>query len=129
MSVVWLVPRRSPAGHPCPVAGIVCVEVQGQDIEAVAHLLAGFEIIVTSEVPIGSELLEYCRRVRGVIGIGPRASELVDWTLAERRGLLVAITDAEIDSSPALERLLAAIAKMENHLRALDDIAEHWEGT
>lgn len=129
MSVVWLVPRRAPAGSPCPVAGIACIEVHGQDIETVAHLLAGFEIVVTSEVPIGSELLERCRRVRGVIGAGPRASELVDWTLADRRGLLVAILDAGLDGSPALERLLAAIAEMESHLRALDDIAEHWEGT
>lgn len=129
MSIAWLVPRSSAPDALCAAAGIAPLGVEDGDVEALAGLLAGREIIVTREVPVGVELLRRCRWIRGVVGVGPRAGEIVDWAFADSRGLLTATIVATSDTQAASTHLLATLAAMEWRLRSFDDVAEHWEGT
>jgi len=129
MSIAWLVPRSSNPGALCAAAGITPIEVEGRDVEVLAGLLTGREIIVTGEVPVDAALLRRCRWIRGIVGVGPRAGAIVDWAFAESRGLLTATIAATSGTQAASEDLIATLAAMEWRLRSFDDVAEHWEGT
>ena len=129
MSVAWLIPLEPAASAPRARAGLRELAVDTRDVEASAELLAGLEILVTSEVPVDARLLGRCRWIRAVVGVGPRAAGLVDQAFAESRGLLSAIVDTGSGEAAALEVLVATLARMERQLRVYDDIAETWEGT
>jgi hypothetical protein len=106
-------------------ADIDPIEIREENIESLPELIRGYEILVTSEFPISAELLDRCRWIRGIVGVGPNADKIVDWTVVRRRALLSAIVEAPITSAD----LPIVLAEMDRRLRALDDIAEGWEGT
>lgn len=129
MSVAWLVPAEPATCAIRASAGLRVLAAETGRIEEAAELLVGLEIIVTSEVLVDRRLLERCRWIRAIVGVGPDAGEIVDWAFAESRGLLRAIVDASAGETAALEELAATLARMERRLRMFDDIAEAWEGT
>ncbi len=128
MSVVWLVPPLSLPCTVCAVASIPVIDLDTRDIEATARALKGVEIVVTRDALIGADLFDRCRWLRGIVGIGSRVRNIVDWDFVERRMLLAVIIDA-INDGVTSERLVSTLATMERRLRAYDDIAEDWEGT
>jgi len=126
MSVAWLTSSHFTPSDIRDLTPVAVIEVADHDLEALAVTLAGYEIIVTSGVALG-EILRRCRWIRGVIGVGPDAHILLDWSNAERRGLLVTLIEA--DGRVAIDHVRTALTNMNRQLRSLDEIAEGWEGT
>lgn len=90
--------------------------------------LAGQEIVITAHVPVRSAVLQRCRWVRAVIGLGPEAAGSVDWEWLRSACLLVGhVETAGIDGVEAAVRV--ELARIEQQLHALDALAEGWEGT
>jgi len=129
MSVAWLIREGSKLPDIGVGTGIRFVPIESGKREAASCQLSGYEILITDEVAIDAALLKRCRWLRGIVGLGPRAGEIVDWPLVERRGLLAAIVEPESERTVELERLTEILAVMERRLRRLDDIADTWEGT
>lgn len=129
MSVAWLIPFEPATSAIRARAGLRELTVDTRDIPLSVERLAGLEIIVTSEVPVDARLLGRCRWIRAVVGVGPRASDIIDWVFVEGRGLLSAIVDTGAGEAAALDELAGTLARMERQLRVYDDIAEDWEGT
>lgn len=129
MSVAWLFPRSSVPDALCTAAGLPALAVEGDDPDVLARLLKGREILVTRDVPISTELLRRCRWIRGLVGIGPRAGDIIDWAFADSRGLLTATIATTSDTQEVLDNLRTTLAAMDWRLRSFDDVARHWEGT
>lgn len=126
MSVAWLTfPRYASCGIR-DLPHITVIEVADQGIEVLAGRLTGYEIVITGDVPL-EEILRRCRWIRGAIGVGPDVCALLDWSGAERRGLLIARIEA--NGQIATDRIRTVLTNMDRHLRSLDEIAERWEGT
>ncbi len=87
--------------------------------------LAGHEILVTGRCPLLLPTLRRCRWVRGVVRIGgPALRDQIK--ILDLQAEAVA---AHEDLSATEVRVRAAIVAMARRLRALDALAEGWEGT
>jgi hypothetical protein len=129
MSVVWLVRPGAPLPDSAACAGVATRALDSADVEAAAHCLKGYEVLVTSDVPIDERLLERCRWVRGVVGVGDAARTAIDWPLLEKKKLQSTFIELSSDHPSLQARLADAIRVMDRQLRAYDAIAEDWEGT
>lgn len=90
--------------------------------------LAGHEIVLTHHVPVPSAVLQQCRWVRAVIGLGLGTTGAVDWEWIRSTCLLVGrVETAGGDGVEAAVRV--ELARIEQRLRTLDVLGEGWEGT
>jgi len=100
----------------------------GRDVD-LARVLGGHEIVVTAQVPIPSAVLRGCPWVRGIVIVGSTSDTLVDREVIGVAGLLSAWIRMDADHLRSEALVREEIAGMERRLRALDALAEGWEGT
>jgi hypothetical protein len=129
VSTIWLIRPGSWPLSFVPPTSVALVEVDFDDNNRLDALIAGKAIIITGEIHLGAALLRRCRWIRGIIGVGDKSYGIVDFAFAHKTGLQTQLIRCTEFNAIAFEQVLAAHQRMERHLRALDDIAEHWEGT
>ncbi|BCM87697.1 hypothetical protein [Methylobacterium indicum] len=127
-SAIWL---DAPPGIRAPEPGDMvrlCSWGRVGGADDLVSALAGHEIVLTAHVPVPSAILQRCRWVRAVVGLGPEATGAVDWEWIRSTCLVVGrVETAGIDGVEAAVR--AELVRIGQRLHALDAIGEGWEGT
>lgn len=128
MSTAWLI---RPAARTLSFASPTNIDVIEVDVASddLYTLVAEREIIITSDVHLGAAFFQRCRWIRGIIGVGDRSRDVIDLAFARHAGLQVEVIPGVEVNASVLEQVVTSHRRIEEHLRGLDDIAEHWEGT
>lgn len=128
MSTAWLIRPAAWTLSLVPPANIEVIEVDLAS-DNLDRLVAEREILITSDIHLSAEFLQRCRWIRGIIGVGDRSRDVVDLAFARHAGLQAEVIPGVEVNASVLEQVVTSHRRIEEHLRGLDDIAEHWEGT